>query len=335
MMISVVVPVFNVASFLPSCIDSILIQSFQDFELILVDDGSTDSSGEICDTYVLRDKRVIVEHVPNQGVAMARNIGTLKAVGEYICYVDADDWIAKDYLLELYTCAQKYNLNVVQSGFYYVYDDYSLTEKTNSELDFYSREGAMQLLLQQSRIKNFPWGKLINSQIAKNHLFPNIINFEDSYWFYKILHETDNYAIINRPLYFYRQRPNSLTSKLNMTILFLLKGSEERIMFIKNNYTQLLPLAYKEYVKQLINLSCAALVADEKVKRGVKQYINEAIIRYSSVWATLYKKPSLSYLKLLLLKNSDRGLFFYCKLESLFKRLFFGNEQLIKVQLRK
>lgn len=334
-MISIIVPVFNVAPFLPSCIDSILVQSFQNFELILVDDGSTDTSGELCDAYALRDKRIVVEHIPNQGVAMARNIGTIKATGEYICYIDADDWIAKDYLYELYTCAQKYNLNLLQSSFYYIYKDYSLTEKVNSDLDFYSKEEAMQLLLQQSRIKNFPWGKLINTKIAQKHLFPNVMNFEDSYWFYKILHEVDNYAIINKPLYFYRQRPNSLTSKLNRTALFLLKSSEERIIFIKNNYNQLLSLAYKEYVKQLISLSCATLVADEDVKKEIKQYINEVITRYSYIWATLYKKHSLSYFKLLLLQKSDRGLFFYCKLEALFKRLFGRHTQFIKEQLKK
>lgn len=329
-MISIVVPVFNVAAFLPNCIDSILSQSFQDIELILVDDGSTDTSGEICDAYALRDKRVVVEHTPNQGVAMARNTGTLKARGEYICYVDADDWISKDYLSELHTCVQKYNLKVVQSGFYYVYDNYSLTEKTNSEIDFFSKEEAMELLLQQSRIKNFPWGKLIDTQIAQKHLFPNIINFEDSYWFYKILHEADNYAIINRPLYFYLQRPNSLTSKLNTTVLFLLRGSEERIAFIQKNYPHLLTLAYREYFKQLINVTCAALNADEKVKIDIRQYINDVITRYSSIWATLYKKPGLSYLKLFLLQNSDRGLYFYCKFESLCNRLFCKNTQFIK-----
>lgn len=324
-MISIVVPVFNVATFLPNCIESILNQSFHDIELILIDDGSTDTSGAICDAYALRDKRVVVEHTPNQGVAKARNTGTLNAKGEYICYIDADDWISKDYLFELYTCIKKYNLKIVQSGFYYAYDNYTLTEKTDSDLDIFSREEAMKLLLQQSRIKNFPWGKLIDTRIAQKHLFPNIINFEDSYWFYKILHEADNYAIINKPLYFYRQHSNSLTSKLNTTILYLLRGSEERISFIQNNYPHLLTLAYREYLKQLINVTYAAWNADEKVKIEIRQYINDVVSRYSSIWTALYKKLSLSYLKLFLLQNSDRGLYFYCKFESLCNRLFCRN----------
>lgn len=97
MKISVIVPVYNSSQFLPRCIDSILRQSFTDFELLLIDDGSTDGSGEICDAYGNRDKRVRVFHKANGGVSSARNMGLDNAKGEWITFIDSDDWVEKDY----------------------------------------------------------------------------------------------------------------------------------------------------------------------------------------------------------------------------------------------
>lgn len=100
--ISVIVPVYNVEKYLSRCIDSILAQTFTDFELILVDDGSTDESGKICDEYAAKDKRIIVIHKENEGVSKARNVALDKARGEYICFCDSDDYLSNDYLDVMY-----------------------------------------------------------------------------------------------------------------------------------------------------------------------------------------------------------------------------------------
>ena len=319
-MISIVIPVFNVAKFLPYCIESILKQTYQDFELILVDDGSNDGSGDICDTYALQDRRIIVEHCCNKGVAIARNTGTLKASGEYICYIDADDWIAEDYLSVLYECAQKNNLDIVQVGFYYAYDSFLMTEKVLQEIESYDTFEAMRFLLQQRKIKNFPWGKLIRTGIAKRHLFPDIKNYEDSYWFYRILNEVKLYVIINKPLYFYRQRTNSLTSKLNTSALLLLKGAEERIEFMRNNYKHLIPLAFKEYFKLLISLYCAAIESDKSVKQDFYLYKNQALSKYASDLKLLCRSNPYLFFKIQLLIHCNWGLLFIIKLESVLSR---------------
>ena len=319
-MISIIVPIFNVAQFLPKCIDSILSQTYQDFELILVDDGSDDGSGDICDTYALQDRRIIVEHCGNKGVAIARNTGTLKASGEYICYIDADDWIAENYLSVLYECAHKNNRDIVQVGFYYSYDSFLMTEKVLHEIESYDTFEAMGFLLQQRKIKNFPWGKLIRTEIAKKHLFPDIKNYEDSYWFYRILNEVKLYVIINKPLYYYRQRANSLTNKLNTSALLLLRGAEERMDFIRNNYKQLMPLAIIEYLKLLISLYCAALQADKTVKQAFDLYKNQALYKYAFDLRLLYRNNPYLFFKMQFLAHCHWGLLFITKTESVFNR---------------
>lgn len=97
MLISVIVPVYNVENYLCKCVDSIINQTYNNLEIILVDDGSTDGSASICDEYVLKDSRVKVIHKENGGVSSARNIGIAEASGEYICFVDSDDWLELDY----------------------------------------------------------------------------------------------------------------------------------------------------------------------------------------------------------------------------------------------
>ena len=96
--VSVIVPVYNTEKYLPECIESVLFQSYTDFELLLIDDGSTDGSGLICDEYARKDFRIKVVHKSNGGVSSARNEGLDIARGEYVCFVDSDDWVCKDYL---------------------------------------------------------------------------------------------------------------------------------------------------------------------------------------------------------------------------------------------
>lgn len=115
--ISVIIPVYNAAQFLDKCLDSILSQTFTDFELLLIDDGSKDSSGEICDRYAARDSRVRVFHKPNGGVSSARNLGLDNAQGEWIAFCDADDYVAENYLLELLNEAISSNADFVVQDF--------------------------------------------------------------------------------------------------------------------------------------------------------------------------------------------------------------------------
>lgn len=114
--ISVIVPVYKVEEYLPQCIDSILAQTFTDFELLLVDDGSPDRCGEICEEYAGKDMRIRVFHQQNSGVSAARNIGLQHAKGTYIVFVDSDDWVSTDYLLHLYKSLPDTGIGLVMGG---------------------------------------------------------------------------------------------------------------------------------------------------------------------------------------------------------------------------
>lgn len=115
-MISVIVPVYNVEKYLDKCVQSILKQTYKDFELILVDDGSPDNSPQMCDEYAQKDKRVKVIHKANGGLSDARNVGTLNASGQYVTYIDSDDYVSNDYLEVLNWLIIKYNADIAVTG---------------------------------------------------------------------------------------------------------------------------------------------------------------------------------------------------------------------------
>ena len=119
--ISIIVPVYNVEQYLENCINSVLNQSFRNFQLILVDDGSKDSSGEICDRFVLKDSRVKVIHKPNAGVSAARNAGIDIATGQFICFIDSDDWIESEYLQKIVD--EIYDFDILFFGSVWHYED--------------------------------------------------------------------------------------------------------------------------------------------------------------------------------------------------------------------
>lgn len=117
--ISIVIPVYNVGQYLCQCLDSIITQTIQDYEVILVDDGSTDESPSICDKYAEKNKRFTVIHQKNEGSAKARNTGLDKATGEYIAFIDSDDWINEDHLQNLQKRAEETEADIVISSYYF------------------------------------------------------------------------------------------------------------------------------------------------------------------------------------------------------------------------
>lgn len=160
--ISVIIPVYNVEDKLKRCLDSIKEQSFQDFEVLLIDDGSEDSSGRICDEYVNSDSRFQVFHLDNGGVSCARNYGLKKAKGNYVAFVDSDDYVEKEYLQVLYANAIKAKADIVMCGYYL----YSVTVATAQE-----------------RIHTFSEGETIEHPTLQKVLYENIVKCETEGYF--------------------------------------------------------------------------------------------------------------------------------------------------------
>ena len=218
--ISVLMPAFNVEQYISMAIDSVLNQTFSDFELIIINDGSTDGTGEIIERYYEKDSRIRVYHIENQGLANARNLAISHAKGEYVTFIDSDDAVKENYLECLYENAVKYNADVVVSSYYrYVEEEkkyyyvileqgYEVKEFTGQEVyqNYYSPVNGYNVAFVVA------WGKLFRREIMTKLHFPKGKIHEDSYTTYKAYLLSDKVVYVNKHLYMYRQRSNSIMS---------------------------------------------------------------------------------------------------------------------------
>lgn len=166
--VSIIIPVYNTEHFLKRCIDSILAQTYSDWELVLVDDGSKDSSGKICDEYAHLDNRIIVIHKSNGGVSSARNVGLDIAKGEYVCFMDSDDWVEPSYL-------EDFHIDEIKSDFYVSGASYDVYEKVYSQLKYKQRfcenaqEIKQQFIVQHLDENGYPWGKIYRLEVIREN----------------------------------------------------------------------------------------------------------------------------------------------------------------------
>lgn len=224
MLISVIVPVYNSEKYLEKCIGSILNQTYENLELILIDDGSKDNSGLICDKYAAFDKRVKVIHKENAGVSSARNQGVDCASGEYIAFVDSDDWLEESTFQILIDLLKYKNSDMVVSNVYFRNEKEVCSIGIPANEHTYSPEEANQLLL-KFQFSSSLWLCLYSRKLIKgNYLNESIHFWEDLEYQYRIISKANNIVVNNTPLYHYRE--GSIThSTLNERKLSCLKIS--------------------------------------------------------------------------------------------------------------
>lgn len=210
-MISVIVPVYKVEPYLRQCVDSILNQKYRDLEVLLIDDGSPDKCGEICDEYWKKDKRVRVFHTENRGLSAARNLGLKEARGDYIGFVDSDDWIEPEMYEVLLRRVEETGADITVCGFIYEYISGPMT--VNLDEAVYSNETALRLLLDE-KISNHAWNKLYKKTVFRRIEFPEGVYFEDIAIMHRIMEGIDIVASVASIQYHYRQRADSI-SKIN------------------------------------------------------------------------------------------------------------------------
>lgn len=254
--ISVIVPIYKVESYLNRCVDSILNQSYKNIQVILVDDGSPDKCGEIADNYEKKDSRVISLHKENGGLSDARNYGLRYATGEYVLFVDSDDWLNEDMIDTLVNISIESKADVVQSGFYYAYEDYLLYDDRYYSEDMdcmeLNREELMKELVINERVKNFAWGKLYKINLIKDIPFKKGVLFEDVFWAHKVMDRVNKYVICHKPMCYYLQRNDSIVATYTVRNLDIIKGLKERHSFIEKNYKSLIKESYKIVTKTIL-----------------------------------------------------------------------------------
>jgi len=211
-LISVIVPVYKVEPYLRKCVDSIIAQTYTNLEIILVDDGSPDNCGKICDEYAERDERVRVVHKENGGLSDARNAALNIMKGEYVVFVDSDDWILPDYVKDMYENLVKYESDISLSGTIYVYENNKkdMILAINDADGLYTQREAVENLFYQKGIYPSAYSKLYKVELFKNIRYPKGKWNEDSATTYKIFCMCERISFSRASNYCYLQRAGSI-----------------------------------------------------------------------------------------------------------------------------
>jgi Glycosyltransferases involved in cell wall biogenesis len=213
-LISIIIPVYNVEAYLIKCLDSILCQTLKEIEVILVDNGSTDSSFDICKEYQLKDERVKTIRLPFPDLSFARNAGLDAASALYVGFVDSDDWIDNDMFSLLYNTITNYNADIAICSFYEESESNVIPKnrslKNNGEVVTYTRVDALKKVFLDKDIKSYLWNKLFKKELLSSYKFPEGKLFEDHSVIYKYFALSEKIVQVNLAKYHYLQRSNSI-----------------------------------------------------------------------------------------------------------------------------
>lgn len=252
-LISVIVPVYNINQYISKCIDSLLLQSLKDIEIILVDDGSIDLSGRICDDYALKDSRIKVIHQENNGLSSARNAGLALAEGEYIGFVDGDDWVKDDMYEFLYKTLVAHDADISVCGHFIVDGDNVEPIRNNGTIKILNHVEALSSILLDDEINSFAWDKLYKRELFDGLLYPIGRRFEDIAFTYLIFNRSKRVVQANVSKYYYVRRSGSICLKINpLNQLHNFYGFHERYVFAqsKSEIHEILPVIQKKSVDQ-------------------------------------------------------------------------------------
>lgn len=303
-LISVIVPVYRVEKYLERCVKSILSQTYKNLEVILVDDGSPDQCPAICDACAEKDARVKVIHQENKGLSGARNAGIDAASGEYLAFVDSDDYVSPHFIEELYQLLQDTGCAIGQCRFSYVKGD-GLVEEGDSAFCIYRGESLMEQLYgpeEKATCFVVAWNKLYRAELFKKTgiRYPEGRIHEDEATTYRLFHEAKKLAFLDRALYgYYTENGGSITSVFSAKRLQWLTAHEERIAFFKKNgYEKLLPAAYRKLCDACIifYFRCTEQVKDaEELKKELRKRL-ETYRANGAAWiAALPLKTRMGY----------------------------------------
>lgn len=307
-LISVIVPIYKVETYLNRCIQSILNQTWSDFELILVDDGSLDRCPDICDWWKEKDKRITVIHKENGGLSDARNAGLKVAVGEFIVFVDSDDWVEPDYLQVLMESLRESNCDIVECGIIQTQGESDSsrkrTEEKENKVALFQTEQALEQLIKDGRFHQYVWNKLYRRSVMDGILFEKGKTNEDEFWTYQVFGNAERIGRIEKPLYYYFQRDTSIMGTgYSIRRLDALEAKQQRQKYIEKYYPELKDTAKINLFTSCIYQGQMALlhlkgeeraIAKEKIYHFAKGAMPEGktyadIDKGTRVWITLAK----------------------------------------------
>ena len=292
-LISIIIPVYNVEEYIEQCIQSVINQTYKKLEIILIDDGSIDKSGKICDVYADRDKRIIVIHKENGGLSDARNKGIDIASGEYITFVDSDDYVEDSFIEDLYTTLINNNAEMSICNIIKVNDKGEKIENIGfAEDELVNGKKILKGICEHKNVIEsiVAWNKMYSKDFFRENRYPKGRIHEDEFLTYKILYYAKKVAITNKFLYYYRQNDNSITGKkFNVKRLDFLEALEERLKFYHNHNEEYL---YNKTFEMIMSV-----IREFYIK--VKKYIDNSM----DIQRALIKKYRIMYIKFIKIKD--------------------------------
>ena len=298
--VSIGVPVYNVEAYLRKCLDSIMNQTFKDFEVIMVDDGSTDNSFDICQEYVARDNRFKLIHQENKGLAGARNTCLKYMHGEFITWVDSDDKVKPDYLEKLMQVQVETNAQIINCVYYYIrnegdyYLDYTPVYPDLKRIELSGRNAIKMFLL--DRYKTYTlWGTLVDSKLYKGWFCSQGVTFEDADNKFKLYLRTNKVVLVPEQLYGYRQRNSSIMKAATRKKTFSeeLKLTKNLMHFIEK-YTYYMEVAnidveeehlyIFEFIDVFFNSYRVGMIEKEEDKQQYFKYIGRYKEKLKRYW---------------------------------------------------
>ena len=296
MLISVVIPVYNVKPYLEQCLKSVVKQTYRNLDIIIIDDGSTDGSENICDNYAINDVRIRCVHQKNMGLSGARNTGIDLSRGEYITFIDSDDFIEDDMIEKMARYIQP-GVDIVSCGFRYCDENGEMiSEECNQEVQKLSGGEQMEGLFYNRFCTTAACGKLYTKSLFKSIRYPVGKYHEDVFTTYKLLDISQGMIILNEAFYWYRQNSNSIMhQKFRMTHLHGIEGSLEREEFISRFYPHLKIAAKASVVYSCCKCSERMIQADYRnpiVEKEIKRLIRKNLFVFI-IWGNNSPKTKI------------------------------------------
>jgi len=265
--ISLIVPVYKVEPYLRKCVDSILAQTYKNLEVILVDDGSPDNCGAICDEYAARDGRIIVIHQKNGGISAARNAGLDIASGDYVGFVDSDDWIEPDMYEYLLSGALEEKAHIVICGHYLDFPHRSL-EQSFHRRQLLKPSQAMEALLEDRLIRSYVWDKLFSRALFDGVRFPVGLNYEDVATTHKTFEAAEAVLCLPQPKYHYLQRSDGIVGRRSLSqAMHCARAFTLRCEDLAPRYPEYIPLLHAGRLSAAISVWTLYLSAEAKLRR--------------------------------------------------------------------
>ena len=243
-LISIIVPIYKVEAYLDTCVQSIVDQTYTNLEIILVDDGSPDNCGAMCDVWAKKDDRIKVVHKENGGLSDARNAGMAVATGTYIGFVDSDDYIHATMYETLYAAMKENGAQIAECDRANFSDDQPpVVFDEIGASDAYTAEKALAELIVDGVFRQTVWNKLYTREVIGDVLFPVGKTNEDEFWTYRVFGAANTVVHVTAPLYFYYQRSDSIIHTYNAKRLHCLEALKQRDVYVREHYPALIPVS--------------------------------------------------------------------------------------------